>query len=135
MAQTARTVTSVDKFTWRDNGVQRDTLGEWFKNTAGLGNVCAVRSRFEQYDTLARFGMAFIDGAHGYESVRHDALKATRLVEPGSPLAFHDYRDYPGQHDGRWDADVTRAVNDLLSNGYTEVDRFGTVIVLTSDWV
>lgn len=38
-----------------------------------------------------QFDMAFIDGAHDYSSVRHDAVECARRVLPGGLLVFHDW--------------------------------------------
>lgn len=37
--------------------------------------------------------VAFIDGDHGAEAVRHDSRLARELVRPGGMLIWHDYHD------------------------------------------
>ena len=45
-------------------------------------------------------------------------------------MAFHDYRKSPREHDGGWDAGVTMAVEDILSDGANLLERHGTVAVV-----
>jgi predicted O-methyltransferase YrrM len=40
-----------------------------------------------------KFGVVFIDGDHGYHSVRHDVVWGMQLVAPGGTVACHDYRE------------------------------------------
>jgi|GEM_PF-1044057 len=52
----------------------------------------------------------FIDGAHSYEYVRSDTLKALACVKPGGVIAWHDY--------GRWGVNgVTRWLHEFTNEG------------------
>jgi predicted O-methyltransferase YrrM len=44
----------------------------------------------------------FIDGAHSYEYVRNDSLKAMECTHPGSVIAWHDYGRYGVNGVSRW---------------------------------
>jgi predicted O-methyltransferase YrrM len=76
------------------------------------------------------FDIVFIDGAHDYESVKADIDVALKFLADDGVLAFHDYRAYPGEHDGRWDEGVSRAVNELIVDGSQLLEQAGTVAVI-----
>jgi predicted O-methyltransferase YrrM len=134
LAQTALTVCSVDPYDGRATPSERDTYAEFQANLKRYGletKVTAIRGTFQDQEQLGkRFHLAFIDGDHGFEAVHSDAAIATRLLLPGGLLAFHDYRLFIGEHDGRWDGGVTEAVNDLLRNGAELLERHGTIAVI-----
>jgi predicted O-methyltransferase YrrM len=77
-----------------------------------------------------KFDLAFIDGAHDAPSVKLDASLATAALAPGGLLAFHDFRNFPGEHDGNWDPGVTQTVNELIAQGASLVDKIGTIAVV-----
>lgn len=136
MAQTARDVDAVDPFDGRGTPSERGTFDEFSRNLDryGIANVEAQHGTFA--DVSARlepgYGLAFIDGAHDYRSVYSDIRLALPLLGPGGLIAFHDYRRSAGDHDGRWDAGVTRAVDELLAHGGELLTLAGTVAVVRS---
>lgn len=103
MARTARRIHTVD---WHrgDAGTERYvgklwTLPELAANVGKYdpdGKVVVHAGGADEVMGLmqtAQFDMAFIDGAHDYESVLRDINHALRLVKPGGILAFHDSFD------------------------------------------
>lgn len=135
MAQAAKRVVCVDPFDGRGTPGERDTYSEFDRNLQayGIRNVEAVVSPFESApkEVLGRrFGLIFIDGAHDYESVARDIRIARGLLGPSGVLAIHDYRRTPGNYDGRWDAGVTAAVDELLAAGGELLGLHGTVAVI-----
>lgn len=48
-------------------------------------------AKFDFSAFRARVDLFFIDGAHSYEYVRNDTLKALECCRPGSIIAWHDY--------------------------------------------
>lgn len=125
MAQTATSVTAVDPLP------DADVAQEWHENVARVKgcNIELMRMTSEQYGHTTRraFGLVFIDGSHKYGDVRYDWRLARERCEV---IAFHDYRLEAGEHDGRWDAGVTKAVNDILREDGELLTRMGTVAVL-----
>jgi len=80
-------------------------------NMIGLDNVGALR--MSSWDAAGhasrnnvRFDMAFIDGAHDYESVSEDIAAWRALLKPGSLICGHDYAP-------EWSG-VTKAVDELV---------------------
>lgn len=80
-----------------------------------------IRSSASQYvlpelvSTGIKFGMAFIDGDHSFETVNFDVSWALRLLNPGGVLACHDYLEdccCPG---------VKMALDELIPDGPDEV--------------
>ena len=59
---------------------------------------------------LPRADFIFIDGDHGYESVKHDSILASNLVRSGGIIAWHDYNNQT--------VSVTRALNELCDAGW-----------------
>lgn len=49
--------------------------------------------------------LCFVDGAHSYEYVINDSLRALEMVRHGGVILWHDYSVWPG---------VTRALNELF---------------------
>lgn len=48
-------------------------------------------AQFDYSPFLGEIDLFFIDGAHSYEYVRNDTLKALQCSHPGSVIAWHDY--------------------------------------------
>lgn len=137
MAQTADRVCSVDPFTSRATPGGVDTYDEFVANlNAHLvsDKVFIVRDLFTEESAkqlpVAKFGLIFIDGDHSYEAVWRDFENAKTLLDEDGLIAFHDYRLFPGEHDGNYDAGVTKAVGEILAAGSELVARHGTIAVV-----
>lgn len=135
MAQMARHIYAVDPFDGRGTPSERGTFDEFGRNLEryGIVNVDAFTGTLDPVpDEIQerRFDFVFIDGAHDYRSVFSDIRAALPLLKPGGLIGFHDYRRSCGNYDGRWDAGVTRAVDELLSAGGELLTLAGTVAVI-----
>lgn len=135
LAQTAKHVTSIDPHDGRatprpqstrpilQSNLQRYDL--WQKVTLYTGTTATV---LPGLTTVRNF--AFIDGDHSLEAVRQDIEGVTRLLAPGSLIAFHDYRTYEGDAGGRVEYGVTRAVDELVRAGGKVIERVGSLCVV-----
>ncbi len=143
MAQTARFVLAVDPFDGRGTPETGNTHDEFQANLSrygllhngkvriGIGTTSDLKAHPEmRLSDENQFDLIFIDGAHDYQSVRADIEVARKLLSPAGVIAFHDYRLHPGEHDGRWDPGVTRAVQDLLALDGALVERAGSIAVV-----
>jgi predicted O-methyltransferase YrrM len=131
LARTAASVTAVDYFDGRGTGEPNDTYPHFLAAMQRHGVADKVTTRHPDDDSpLPEYDLVFIDGAHDYESVCKDIEKAKRVLAADGTIAFHDYREYPGATDGRWDEGVTRAVRELVANGYELTTTTGTLAVL-----
>ncbi len=133
MAQTADVVYSIDPHDGRATPRPKGTFDTLHDNLAryGLRNVkTMVGTLDEMADLLPDFDLVFIDGAHDYESVMSDIRHARTILAPDGLIAFHDYRNHPGQHDGGWDPGVTRAVDELVAEGGELLSTHATVAVV-----
>lgn len=128
IARTAKHVTAVDYFDGRGTPNPRDTLPEFKDNINRYG--VSEKISIEHPDSLTsgelprpEFDLVFIDGAHDYEAVAADVVKALNLLAPGGLLAFHDYKHpcHPG---------VERAVDDLLLDGGELLSTTDTLAVV-----
>lgn len=129
IAQTAKHVTSVD--TWDGAGTPkpistRDQFDQNIRQAGVFDKVLAQTS----VPHCWKYDLAFIDGAHDAESVRADIGRSLRVLKDDGLLAFHDYRTVPGEHDGRWDPDVTAVVDEFIASGAEIVDRHKTLAVV-----
>lgn len=140
LAQAARFVVSVDPHDGRatpQEGKGANTLLAMLSALNDYGLLGKVASVVGTTETVRPhlppiFDRVFIDGAHDVRSVREDLDWAAQLLGHCSTglVACHDYRKEPGDHDGRWDPGVTRAVNEALAAGWKLVSRAGSVVVL-----
>ena len=55
----------------------------------------------------------FVDGAHHYEYVRSDSLKALACVRPGAVIAWHDYGRWGVNGVSRWLHELARTGNEI----------------------
>ncbi len=136
LAHAAKSVAAVDPFDGRATTAPRDTLADFMGNLITYGvleKVTAYKGESELVlpNLEGRFDLVFIDGNHSREAVLRDAEMARAKLLPGGLLAFHDYRRNPGDHDGRWDPEVTAVVNELVEGGATLLDVTGTVATLS----
>ncbi len=72
-------------------------MQQFVKNTSFMGTQLKMLRGFS-YDfaeMLAgqNFDLIFIDGAHDYESVRHDIMMGLAALRPGGLLTGHDFHD------------------------------------------
>lgn len=110
LAQTAKEVISIDPHDGRGTPKPQPTLDKYRRNLEryGVANVTSFIGTLDNTMLAGEFDLAFIDGAHDYDSVVRDARGAAKLLKRGGLLAFHDYGDKNG---------VTRAVDELVSQG------------------
>lgn len=128
MARTAEHVTAVDYFDGRGTPVPQETLAEFKANIERYGLTEKVTIQYPDWLTRGElprpeFTLALIDGAHEYDAVAADVVKAMNLLAPGGLLAFHDYKhpSHPG---------VERAVDDLLLDGGELISVHETIAVV-----
>lgn len=125
IARTARHVTSVDYFDGRGTPNPRETLDSFWANLRRYqiaDRVDAINP--EDMSLIDReYDIAFIDGAHDYQSVSTDIEKAQKVLRPGGLLVFHDYRN-PG------DPGVDKAVDELLLMGGELLSVTNTIAVV-----
>jgi predicted O-methyltransferase YrrM len=134
IAQTADHVVSVDPHDGRGTPRPKGTFDSLRDNLDryGLRNVKTLVGTMTDgtADFLVPFDLIFIDGAHDADSVRADIKASLPLLNDGGLLAFHDYRNRPGEHDGRWDPGVTQAVDELIAGGGELLSTHGTLAVV-----
>ena len=133
LGQTASHVHAVDTFDGRGTPHQRATYQEFLDNLTRYGvlNKVSIHACESKHLNLKRaIDLAFIDSSHDYNSVKTDIAVALGVLKPDGFLAFHDYRTYPGEHDGRWDPGVTQAVDEMIAMGGTLVSRAGSVALI-----
>jgi SAM-dependent methyltransferase len=111
LAQAAEHVTAVDYFDGRGTAVPQDTRAKFDASLKRHGvehkvEACHPDAEFP----LPEYDLAFIDGAHDYESVAADIRKALAVLAPGGLIAFHDY-------DSAKDPGVRKAVDELIATG------------------
>ena len=137
MAQSAREVHAVDPHDGRATPRPKNTFHEMRDNLARYGVSEKVTILRGTTSAMLATGpldlevdLVFIDGAHDVESVRSDIEYARRILAPGGLIAFHDYRQFPGQYDGGWDPGVTEAIDEFLAGGGKLVSTHDTVAVV-----
>jgi len=131
LARTAASVTAMDYFDGRGTEEPKDTYPEFLAAMQRHGVADKVTTCHPDAELPStEYDLVFIDGAHDYQSVRADVDKAERVLADGGTIVFHDYREYPGATDGRWDEGVTRAVRELVANGHELINTTGTLAVL-----
>jgi hypothetical protein len=135
LARGAVSVGAVDTFDGRGTPAEGQTFELFRANLRRYGvedRVAVHRGTSAEMLPLLPpvYDLVFIDGSHDYESVKADVGLALGKLKPGGLLAFHDYRTFPGESDGRWDPGVTRAVNELLADGGELLGRFDSLAVV-----
>lgn len=124
MARTAIHVTAVDYFDGRATPNPRNTEGEFRANTERYGVSEKITTAHPDADIpLPEYDLAFIDGAHDYQSVVADIEKACAVLNPNGLLAFHDYKRFGDQG-------VEQAVDELLLEGGELISTYETLAVV-----
>lgn len=123
LARTAKHVTAVDYFDGRGTPEPRNTRGEFLANLKRYGVADKVQiCHPDMSPPLSDYDLAFIDGAHDFESVQSDIEKCIEALKPDGLLVFHDY-DHPS-HPG-----VKQAVDLLLADGGELISTTETLAV------
>jgi hypothetical protein len=127
LAQTAKTVATVDPFDGRGTAQEGSTRGLFDRNVARYGVADKVRVHpGTSADVLPClppiYDLVFIDGAHDRGSVAADAGLACEVLKPGGVVVFHDY--------GGGDVGVTEAVDEFIAGGAVLLGRCGTLAVV-----
>lgn len=136
MARKANRVECIDPFDGRATPEVGSTLDRFRKNVERYGVKAKVVEHIGTTGQVSprwngqTFDLVFVDGDHSYESVRADIEFASKVIRPGGVIAFHDFRQFPGQHDGRWDPGVTRAVKELIDSGAELISTHDSLAVL-----
>ena len=71
--------------------VQKGETLEGRKDTARIHRLLGDSATFDFSPYARNIDLFFIDGAHTYEYVKNDTLKALECCHPGSVIAWHDY--------------------------------------------
>lgn len=128
MGRVANHVTAVDYFDGRATPHPQNTLAQFKANIEryGVAHKVAIMHPSElATGELPReeYDLAFIDGAHDYESVKSDIISSLNLLKPDGLLVFHDYKhpSHPG---------VEQAIDDLLLDGGELLSVHETVAVV-----
>lgn len=129
MARTADEVVSVDPHVHDTVDILQATIRRHNLTNVTM-HTCTSAEWLATHGAVNQFDFVFVDGDHRYQAVLDDATIAAVVLRPGGVVAFHDYRTVPGEHDGRWDAGVTRAVDALIVSGWQVIERAGTVCLL-----
>jgi hypothetical protein len=129
MARTAEHVTAVDYWDGRGTPIPQDTLPT-FKATIeryGVADKVQIQQAGEPIPDLLEiqktYDLAFIDGAHDYESVAKDIEFALLMLRDDGLIAFHDYKH--SMHLG-----VQQAVDDLILDGAELISTHETLAVV-----
>lgn len=74
--------------------VGRSKPGERFRNSLHAGKIHQLicdSATFDPTPYRAAIDLIFVDGAHSYEYVQNDTLKALTMIRPGGLVIWHDY--------------------------------------------
>lgn len=125
MARAGALVYSIDPHTelddtWETFNANLEEFGVRERVTVDRDYSSKVLPRLERLG--ARFGAAFIDGDHSFETCSLDIRHARRLVRPGGVIACHDYTPlWPG---------VVQAVREEAPDLIAGARRVGSLILL-----
>lgn len=126
IARTAKHVTAVDYFDGRGTPLPQDTEERFRQNITRYGLQDKVAISHPEDALPGMYDVAFIDGAHDYESVLADIEKARSVLTPGGLLLFHDY----AQGECTQNPGVCMAVNELLADGGELLETIETLAVV-----
>lgn len=121
MAQTAKSLLSIDPHDGRGTPKPRETLKECKANLKRYGVFDKVTLLTDRPESIDPIDFVFIDGAHDRDNVEADLLYAKAHLRKDGLIACHDYGTEPG---------VTLAVDAYLKNGGKTVSSYGTIAVL-----
>lgn len=124
LARTAEHVTAVDYFDGRGTPSPQNTLPTFKENLKryGVSDKVSIVHPDAEIPALS-YDLAFIDGAHDYESVTRDVNKAREVLAPDGLIVFHDYKEpyHPG---------IEQVVDDLLLEGASLISTIDTLAVV-----
>jgi predicted O-methyltransferase YrrM len=83
---TSLNTTTVDRL-----HISARTRADWLCGAERINRLYGDSATFDFLPWRARIDLFFIDGAHSYEYVRNDTLKALDCCRPGAVIAWHDY--------------------------------------------
>lgn len=123
IARAAKSVTAVDYFDGRGTPCPDDTWPQFEAALVRHGVRGKVTAIAPDDDFGTGYDVAFIDGAHDYESVCQDTDKALAALKPDGLLLFHDYTApaHPG---------VAAAVGELIAEGGELISTTETLAVV-----
>ena len=114
MAQNARHLYCLDRFTGDKDTGRRDTLGVFLANLKHFGvrdKVSVLMGEVERFTPLlgGSVDMVFVDASHDEHSVKRDSHLAFRLTEKGGVIVWHDWFMGSVQTGAKW------ALSDVVS--------------------
>ena len=85
------TLTPMDRHIVGDHAQTEHMLFEGRPEANRIHCLYGDSATFDFSPFLGKVDLFFIDGAHSYEYVRNDTLRAVECCRPGSVIAWHDY--------------------------------------------
>jgi len=131
MAQTAKSVVSIDPHDGRQTPMPKDTYQECNDNLEKYGVADKVTlHRATSVDILEdgeKFDLIFVDGAHDIVNVRNDIAQASSVLDDRGLLVFHDYTD---GYTGFSNPGVTKAVDEFIRDGAEIISKTANLVVV-----
>jgi hypothetical protein len=84
-------VTEMDRHIVSDHKETRRMAFEGKPEASRIHCLYGDSATFDFSPFVGKIDLLFIDGAHSYDYVRNDTLRASRCCKPGSVIAWHDY--------------------------------------------
>jgi hypothetical protein len=84
-------VTDMDRSFVQGHGVTKQMLFDGKSEAKRIHCLYGDSATFDFSPFLGKVDLLFIDGAHSYEYVRNDTLRAGECCRPGGVIAWHDY--------------------------------------------
>jgi Methyltransferase domain len=91
LPQGANTVLPITVMDEELGSFEKGKILEGRKDTARIHRLLGDSATFDFSPYARNIDLFFIDGAHTYEYVKNDTLKALECCHPGSVIAWHDY--------------------------------------------